>query len=192
MAFKLISIAVFIAFYGCYFAKMFYQKKQGIQTDQIGKGKVGFEKFVEVTMKFAAVLVFAAGLVSILVGVSHGFTAVRVAGAVACIAGTIVFIIAVWTMRDSWRAGVSKMDKTELVTDGIYQFSRNPAFLGFDLLYIGTLMMFFNRILCVLTVFAIVMYHLQIVSVEEKFLLATFGDEYLQYKEKVCRYIGRK
>ena len=70
MAFKLISIAVFIAFYGCYFAKMFYQKKQGIQTDQIGKGKVGFEKFVEVTMKFAAVLVFAAGLVSILVGVS--------------------------------------------------------------------------------------------------------------------------
>ena len=87
---------------------------------------------------------------------------------------------------------MSKMDKTELVTDGIYQFSRNPAFLGFDLLYIGTLMMFFNRILCVLTVFAIVMYHLQIVSVEEKFLLATFGDEYLQYKEKVCRYIGRK
>lgn len=47
MAFKLISIAVFIAFYGCYFAKMFYQKKQGIQTDQIGKGKVGFEKFVD-------------------------------------------------------------------------------------------------------------------------------------------------
>ena len=45
MEFKLISIASIIAFYGCYFVKMFHQKKQGIQTDQIGKNKVGFVKF---------------------------------------------------------------------------------------------------------------------------------------------------
>lgn len=43
-------------------------------------------------------------------------------------------------MRDSWRAGISETDKTELVTEGIYQISRNPAFLGFDLLYIGILL----------------------------------------------------
>lgn len=192
MEFKLISIASFIAFYGCYFVKMFHQKRQGIQTDQIGKGKVGFVKFVEITMKIAAVLVFAAGLISILIGTSQGLTAVRVIGAVLSVAGTIIFIAAVWTMRDSWRAGVSKTDKTELVTNGIYQMSRNPAFLGFDLLYIGTLLIFFNWILCIITVFAVIMYHLQIVSVEEEFLLAAFGNKYLQYKKKVCRYIGRK
>ena len=62
MEFKLISIASIIAFYGCYFVKMFHQKKQGIQTDQIGKNKVGFVKFVEITMK---ILVFIAGLSSI-------------------------------------------------------------------------------------------------------------------------------
>ncbi|EOS76370.1 hypothetical protein C819_01627 [Lachnospiraceae bacterium 10-1] len=192
MEFKLISIAALVAFYGCYFIKMFRQKKQGIQTDQIGKGKAGFVKFVEVTMKAVAVLAFAAGLVSIFIGISHSPAAVRVIGAVMSVAGTIVFIAAVRTMRDSWRAGVSKTDKTELITNGIYQISRNPAFLGFDLLYIGTLLMFFNWILCVLTVFAVIMYHLQIVSVEEEFLLAAFGNEYLQYKKKVCRYIGRK
>ncbi len=192
MEFKLISIAALVAFYGCYFIKMFRQKKQGIQTDQIGKGKAGFVKFVEVTMKAVAVLAFAAGLVSIFIGISHSPAAVRVIGAVMSVAGTIVFIAAVRTMRDSWRAGVSKTDKTELITNGIYQISRNPAFLGFDLLYIGTLLMFFNWILCILTVFAVIMYHLQIVSVEEEFLLAAFGNEYLQYKKKVCRYIGRK
>ncbi len=192
MEFKLISIAALIAFYGCYFVKMFRQKKKGIQTDQIGKDKAGFVKFVEVTMKAAAVLVFAAGLVSIIIGTSHAPAAVWVLGAVMSAAGTIVFIAAVQTMRDSWRAGVSKTDKTELVTNGIYQISRNPAFLGFDLLYIGTLLMFFNWVLCILTVFAIIMYHLQIVNVEEDFLLAAFGNEYLQYKKKVCRYLGRK
>ena len=192
MWFKMISIAALIVFYGCYFVKMFHQKKQGIQTDQIGKDKVGFVKFVEVTMKIAAILVTAAELISIFSGTSHSPVAVRVVGAAMSVTGTIVFIIAVRTMRDSWRAGVSQTDKTELVTNGIYQISRNPAFFGFDLLYIGTLLMFFSWILCILTVFAVVMYHLQIVNVEEEFLLAAFGNDYLQYKKKVCRYIGRK
>lgn len=142
MAFKLISILIFIVFYGCYFVKMFHQKKQGIQTDQIGKDKVGFIKFVEITMKMAAVLVFLADIFSIFIVKSHSLTVVRAMGAVISVAGTIIFISAVLTMRDSWRAGVSKTDKTELVTSGIYQISRNPAFLGFDLLYIGTLIMF--------------------------------------------------
>ena len=192
MEFKLISIASMIAFYGCYFLKMFHQKKQGIQTDQIGKDKIGFVKFVEITMKSAAILVFIAGLVSIFLETGHSLTAIRVMGAIISVGGTVIFIVAVWTMRDSWRAGVSKTDKTELISNGIYHISRNPAFLGFDLLYIGTLLMFFNWILCFLTVFAVTMYHLQIVNVEEDFLLATFGNEYLKYKKKVCRYIGRR
>ncbi len=192
MEFKLISIASMIAFYGCYFLKMFHQKKQGIQTDQIGKDKIGFVKFVEITMKIAAILVFIAGLVSIFLETGHSLTAIRVMGAIISVGGTVIFIVAVWTMRDSWRAGVSKTDKTELITNGIYHISRNPAFLGFDLLYIGTLLMFFNWILCFLTVFAVTMYHLQIVNVEEDFLLATFGNEYLKYKKKVRRYIGRR
>ena len=192
MEIKLISIASIIAFYGCYFIKMFYQKRKGVQTDQIGKDKIGFVKFVEVTMKIAAVLVFIADIISIFLKMYHGLVGVRIMGAIMSVGGTVIFIVAIWTMQDSWRVGVSKTDKTELVTSGIYQISRNPAFLGFDLLYIGTLLMYFNWILCFLTVFAVIMYHLQIVNVEEDFLLATFGNEYLQYKKKVCRYIGRK
>ena len=37
------------------------------------------------------------------------------------------------------------------------------------------------------------LYHFaRLIHVEEDFLFATFGNEYLQYKKKVCRYIGRK
>ncbi|MCD2493700.1 hypothetical protein LQE92_13910 [Lacrimispora sp. NSJ-141] len=52
-------------------------------------------------MKIAAVLVSAAGLFSIFIGKSHSFTVIRVMGAVTSIVGTIVFIAAVQTMRDS-------------------------------------------------------------------------------------------
>lgn len=192
MIFKIIAVITFLAFYSCYFFKMFSQKKQGIKTDQLGKGKVGFVKFVEVGLKVGAIFVFIVGVISIFAVESHTYIILRVIGALFSIMGTVIFIIAVHTMHDSWRAGVSETDKTELVTDGIYKISRNPAFLGFDLLYIGTLVMFFNIPLCIFTVFAVTMYHLQIVNVEEDFLIVMFGKEYLQYKKKVCRYIGRK
>ena len=131
-------------------------------------------------------------MISILLNTTCFSVPLRICGAVIGALGAVVFVTSVVTMRDSWRAGVSKTDKTELVTDGIYQLSRNPAFLGFALVYIGILLMFFNPWLLVVSLFAMIMFHLQIVNVEEDFLLETFGQEYLAYKKKVNRYIGRK
>jgi len=88
--------------------------------------------------------------------------------------------------------GVSEFEKTQLVTNGIYRFSRNPAFLGFELVYVGLLLMFFNWALLSVTLFAVVMFHLQIVSVEEKYLIRTFGKEYINYCAHVHRYFGRR
>lgn len=192
MWFQVAGIAIMLVFYGCYFIKMISQHKKGIKTDQIGKGKVGFVKFVEITMKVFTYLVPVVEIVSIILNTSFFAVPVRIVGVLVAVVGVAVFIISVLTMRDSWRAGVSKTDKTELVTKGIYKISRNPAFLGFDLMYLGILLMFFNLVLYIVSLFAMLIFHLQIVNVEEEFLLEAFGDEYLRYKKKVCRYIGRK
>lgn len=101
--------------------------------------------------------------------------------------GVLVFIIAMVTMKDSWRAGISEKDKTQLVTTGIYRISRNPAFLGFDLMYIGVLIAFFNYLNLFFVLFAVIMLHLQILK-EEKFLIATFGERYSKYKRRTGRY----
>ena len=192
MGFQISAVIILLVFYGCYFGKMFMQKKKGIQTDQIGKGKTGFVKMIELTMKVSTLLVPLAEIISIAVNVSNLSIIARYLGIVTAILGDIVFVISVWTMKDSWRAGVSPTDKTELVTTGIYQISRNPAFLGFDLVYIGVCLMFFNWLLFLVSVFAMIMFHLQIVNVEEEFLLDFFGEEYISYKKKVNRYFGRK
>lgn len=179
-------------FYGCYFLKMLRQRRQGIRTDHMGEGKQGFVKFVEVSLKCVTIAVPMAEIISILCNTAPLPLPVRTAGCCLAIAGTAVFAVSVATMRDSWRAGVSREEKTELVTSGIYRISRNPAFLGFDLLYIGILMAFFNLPLCALSFAGMVLFHLQIVNVEEDFLLETFGDAYLDYRRQVCRYLGRK
>lgn len=192
MIFQIIAIVILTVFYGCYFTKMISQRKKGIQTDQIGKGKVGFVKFIEVTMKIITIIVPIAEIISIILNTSVLPVWARIVGICIAVTGVAVFITSVVTMRDSWRAGVSKTDKTELVTSGIYSFSRNPAFLGFDLVYLGILLMFFNLILFIISVFGVVIFHLQIVNVEEDFLIDTFREEYINYKKKVCRYFGRR
>lgn len=191
MIFQIIALSVLAVFYGCYFVKMISQRKKGIRTDQIGKDKTGSVMVIETAMKIAAYLVPIAEVISIAAETSCLPDRLRAAGAAIAACGVMIFILAVFTMRDSWRAGVSKTDKTELVTGGIYQISRNPAFLGFDLVYIGILCMFFNWVLLVVSVFAVFMFHLQIVYVEEDYLNASFGESYLEYKKRVCRYLGR-
>ncbi len=192
MVFKIAALSVLAAFYGCYFAKMLEQRKKGIQTDKMGKEKQGFTKSIECILKAATYLVVLAELVSIVLGTSRFPQWVRAVGIGFGAVGVAVFAAAVVTMRDSWRAGVSKTDKTELVTAGIFAYSRNPAFLGFDLVYIGIMLMFFNWLLFLISAFAAVMPHLQIVNVEEPFLMETFKDEYWNYKKHVNRYVGRK
>lgn len=192
MVFQGAALLLLTVFYGSYFVKMFAQRKKGIQTDQLGKGKTGFVKLIEAALKAASWAAVFTEVVSIFWGLSLFPDLVRVAGLCLGTAGTIFFLVSVCTMRDSWRAGVPDAARTELVTSGVYRFSRNPAFLGFDLLYLGILLMFFNYILLVVSLLAIVMLHLQIVNVEEDFLAAAFGEEYLNYKKQVCRYLGRK
>lgn len=192
MIFKIIALVLMAAFYACYYIKMFGQKKKGIKTSQIGSGKTGFVKWVECTMMISTILVVVVELVSIILGTTLLPPWARWLGVGIAATGVAVFIMAVVTMRDSWRAGVSKSEKTDLVTSGIFSISRNPAFLGFDLVYTGILLMFFNWVLFAASVFAAVMFHLQIVNVEEDFLLEAFGEEYLSYKKNVCRYFGRK
>lgn len=189
---KIAGSILLIIFYTVYLGKMILQKRKGIQTDQMAKGKVKGKRFyIELVLKMATYSVVAAEVISIFAvtpSLPYPFIA---AGILLASVGDIVFATAVVTMRDSWRAGIAANDKTEIITCGIYKISRNPAFLGFDLVYLGLLLMFFNLPLLLFSVWAMAMLHLQILQ-EEQYLAEAFGDEYTEYKKLVCRYLGRK
>lgn len=186
------ALIIMAAFYSCYMLKALRMRRRGIRTDQLGRGKAGKSKMIEIALKTVTFLVPTAEIVSIALNPHTESEAIRIGGIILSAAGTVVFIISVVTMRDSWRAGISKDDKTELVTDGIYRYSRNPAFLGFDLLYAGILLMFFNWPLLAVSALAMFLFHIQIVNVEEPFLQETFKEAYLDYKRTTGRYLGKK
>ena len=191
LPYRLLALFVLAVFYGIYLVKQWRQKRRGIQTMQIGRGKEAQTHTVETLMGIATVGIIPAQLLSIAFGWSHLPANARFTGFCIGMVGDLIFLISVLCMKDSWRAGIPDRDRTELVTDGIYAFSRNPAFLGFDLQYIGVLLMFCNLLTAAFTVFAVSMLHLQILQ-EERYLTATFGAEYLKYRHQVLRYLGRR
>ena len=191
MPYLWLALFVLVIFYGIYFAKMLVQRRQGIQTRQIGRVKEKSVHRVEVLMSIATLAAPVIQILSILFGWNHMPANARFTGFCIGMLGDIIFLVSVLCMKDSWRAGIPDKDRTKLVTTGIYRYSRNPAFLGFDFMYVGLLLMYFNLSMLVVSAFAIIMLHLQILQ-EERYLTENYGDSYREYRKRVFRYLGRK
>ncbi|MBQ7775951.1 MAG: isoprenylcysteine carboxylmethyltransferase family protein [Lachnospiraceae bacterium] len=191
MFYQVVAIMIMIVFYTFYFAKYFIQKKQSIKTNQMGVGNKSKKVLmIERIMSAATMSTVAFEVGSILLMKSYLSEGVRIAGMVIGVVAILFFAAATITMKNSWRVGIPE-EKTSLITEGIYSFSRNPAFVSFDLLYLSVCLMFFNVPLLLVSVWAAVMLHLQILQ-EEEHMLKMFGQEYAEYKKRTMRYLGRK
>lgn len=78
---------------------------------------------------------------------------------------------------------------TSVVTTGIYRLTRNPMYLGFLIMILAMAVKLANPITWVMMpLFIIYMNQFQI-KPEERALSELFGDEYIQYRKKVRRWI---
>lgn len=191
MLYQMTAILLLIVFYSFYIWKIIIQNQQSIKTNQMGFGNKPKKVLcIERIMSVATSVTIVAELISIFLTPSKCPVMLKHFGIIIGIIAIAFFSLATMTMKTSWRVGIPE-EKTNIVTNGVYRLSRNPAFVGFDLLYISILILFFNIPLLIVSVWAIVMLHLQILQ-EEKWLADTFNEEYAAYRSKVCRYLGRK
>ena len=191
MIYQGIAFFLLVAFYTFYIAKLVIQKKQSIKTNQMGMGNKPKKVLViERIMSIATVLVIVAEVASIFLVKHYLPLPVRITGLVLGASGVLFFAMATVTMKSSWRVGIPE-EKTTLVTSGIYAWSRNPAFVGFDLMYVGICLVFFNIPLFLISLWATVMLHLQILQ-EEVHMEKMCGAEYREYRARTMRDLGRK
>jgi protein-S-isoprenylcysteine O-methyltransferase Ste14 len=101
--------------------------------------------------------------------------------------GLMIVVISMINLGGSIRLGLPT-EKTTLKTSGLYRLSRNPIYLGFNLMSIAAMAYCMNIVVWVLGIYSMLTYHLIIMG-EEKFLAERFKDEYANYKKKVRRYI---
>lgn len=110
-------------------------------------------------------------------------------GALLVVIGLIVFIGALLSFRESWRIGIDKDAGGDLITTGLFRFSRNPIFLFIDLFFLGIFLI--NGTIEYLSFYLVVAagLHYQILQ-EEKFLIETYGQPYRDYCRRTARYLG--
>jgi protein-S-isoprenylcysteine O-methyltransferase Ste14 len=97
-------------------------------------------------------------------------------------------LIAQSQMEKSWRIGIDQEVKTELVQRGLFTLARNPIFLGMRVMLLGLFLVLPNGLtLTILTTGEILM-QIQ-VRLEEEFLTRMHGQSYLDYQNKVNRWI---
>ena len=194
-AIEITALIILAAFYSSFFIKMILMKRRGISSNLLGKGQKSdraliVERMLKAVTYSGACLQFASVFIAGKVWEPPVWGSLRIIGLLLAAAGTAFFITAMAAMKNNWRSGCDKHQNTSLVVSGPYKISRNPAFVGFDLLYIGCALALPNIINLLFSVLAVAVFHLQTLE-EERFLENTFGDEYRLYQSQVNRYFGR-
>ena len=107
------------------------------------------------------------------------------------IIGLIITVIGQQQMGSSWRAIVAKSKNTQLITHGLFKYSRNPV-------YMGTLILFFSVVILLPHILMLNCYFFAYLSIEllvrfdeEPHLKKVHGEEYKSFCKRVNRFFPK-
>jgi protein-S-isoprenylcysteine O-methyltransferase Ste14 len=113
------------------------------------------------------------------------------------IVGATIFILlglttvasAGWLFKQTGQDPTPWKPTTEILSSGIYRFTRNPMYLGLALIQVGLAIAMSNLWLLALLPAALVVVYATAIRHEESYLERKFGDAYLDYKRSVRRWL---
>ncbi|MFW9993161.1 MAG: methyltransferase family protein [Candidatus Odinarchaeota archaeon] len=183
--------------------------KYRIKPFKLGKGKKGFNAFLELSffpglaLWMIEVIVYSLDLGFTLFPYPFSFSllnhstndvlsiANKMLGVVMITFGFFLFISALFAFGQSWRIGIDMDSPGQLITGGVFAFSRNPIYLFLDLYFTGTFLLNGTLIFLLFTLITVLGLHYQIIQ-EEVSLEKMYGESYRSYKQSTSRYLGMR
>jgi len=101
--------------------------------------------------------------------------------------GLVIASLSLLDLGPSTRLGLPS-EETDFIEKGVYRYSRNPMYVGFNLITIASIIGTMNIIILILGLYSILIYHYIIIA-EEKFMEERFGNNYVEYRNRVRRYV---
>jgi protein-S-isoprenylcysteine O-methyltransferase Ste14 len=114
------------------------------------------------------------------------------AGLVAVVMGLAMYVWCLVFHFRSYRAAVRiGFTPPHLVVTGPYRYSRNPMYVAGLFAWIGWTIFYGNLAFFIGLALLWSIFTFRIIPYEESQLEALFGDEYIEYKQSVRRWLGR-
>jgi len=197
------QFAVLVVFLLVFVGRTFYLLGvRRINPIVIGAGKKGIQRIIEllfpIWLLLATIEITRSALsleIQILPALFYiqvlDWMPARITGVIAIGLSLFLFIAALIPFGDSWRVGIDERRPGELITGGVFSWSRNPIFLFMDLYAIGTFLLNGTLVFLMMGLALIGALHYQILQ-EERFLRQRYGAAYETYSARTARYFGRK
>ena len=111
------------------------------------------------------------------------------AGLIFLAAGGLMNLFADMDFKKA-RTTVKPYEKpVELMTKGVFNFTRNPMYLGMSITLIGEAVLLGSLTPFIIPIVFFVLMDKMFIRSEEAMLLKTFGERYMSYKSKVRRWL---
>jgi len=94
-----------------------------------------------------------------------------------------------WAMRHAGTPANPYKPVSNIVTEGPFHYTRNPAYLSMTMIYTGIAALANALWAMLLLPVALLVIQRGVIEREERYLERTFGEEYLRYKAQVRRWI---
>ena len=183
------AVSTILLLLGMVWVRVLLMKRKGIRAMNFGKiDKKDF--LIPPFALFYFYVVFAAAFHFPNVSKQEFFPSEQVswAGVLFCVAGLALFFLSLISFGKSFRVGIDPDHPDTLVTTGVFALSRNPIYVAFGFVLLGQFLVFSNWILLVYMFSAAWLFHRQVLR-EEEYLRAHYGQQYLEYCDRVRRYL---
>lgn len=177
--------------------KRSFLEREGIWRNAIKKDVLYFA--------IPALLVFTAGLV---VSALDGFdglvvkawelgrqpenlytlSTLNILGLALFVVGMTIAFVAVFTLRRSYSGTLVIREDHQLITHGIYRYTRHPVYLGVIMAILG-LPIFASSLYGLLIMLVLIPIFLYRIGMEERLLTEEFGDAYRDYQETTSKLV---
>jgi len=177
--------------------KRSYLEREGIVRNAIKKDVLHFA--------IPALFVFTAGLiVSALDGFDglvvkawelgrqpenlYTLSTLNILGLALFVIGMTIAFVAVFTLRRSYSGALVIREDHQLITHGIYRYTRHPVYLGVIMAILG-LPIFASSLYGLLIMLVLIPIFLYRIGMEERLLTEEFGDAYRDYQETTSKLV---
>jgi protein-S-isoprenylcysteine O-methyltransferase Ste14 len=109
-------------------------------------------------------------------------------GSAIMVIGFTLLLIAQFTLRRSYSSTLVIREDHQLITHGVYRFTRHPIYLGAIMVSIGV-PVYASSLYGLLVMSALILVLLNRIRIEERILTEEFGDAYRTYTEATRKLI---